>query len=153
MQYRKAISKYFIINNLSLGIVESITGGMLANWITNIKHSSNFFKGSLVLYQLQTKNNILHTNIYDPNTFDSIKQMALSGQKLLGCDIVIAVSGFATRTQSHNHNFATIVVYDKNRNIWLQYEKKLFLNIRTVNKKIIVNYIIKKIISDIINYN
>ena len=40
---------------LTLGVVESATGGLISHWITNVPGSSDYYKGSLTAYSNEIK--------------------------------------------------------------------------------------------------
>ena len=40
---------------LTLGVVESATGGLISHLITNVPGSSNYYKGSVTAYSNETK--------------------------------------------------------------------------------------------------
>ena len=44
---------------LTLGVVESGTGGLISHLITNVPGSSNYFKGSVTAYANETKKKII----------------------------------------------------------------------------------------------
>ncbi len=50
-----AIGRMLIERGLTLGVMESATGGAIADTITNVPSSSEYFKGSLVAYATQAK--------------------------------------------------------------------------------------------------
>lgn len=85
---------------LTLGSVESVTGGLFASKICDNPGASKVFKGSLVAY-----NNDLKTHLADvmPETIETYgvvsqevaDEMALGGARLLGVDICISFTGNA----------------------------------------------------------
>jgi nicotinamide-nucleotide amidase len=96
----KALLRLCKANSLTLGTAESCTGGYLAHRITSVPGSSVFFQGSVVSYSNAIKMNLLGVKA---ETLDShgavsketVSEMAIGGQKLLGTDICIAISGIA----------------------------------------------------------
>jgi len=79
---------------------ESCTGGFLAHRITSIPGSSAYFKGSVVAYHNQVKQNLLgvESSILDEHgavSSQTVEQMALSAKKLLNADYALSVSGIA----------------------------------------------------------
>jgi nicotinamide-nucleotide amidase len=57
--FEEKIQSEFLSRNLSLAIAESCTGGDIASRLTKIPGASGYFKGGLVVYQTNTKSNIL----------------------------------------------------------------------------------------------
>ena len=69
---------------LTLGTVESATGGLIAHMVTGISGSSDYFKGSIVSYSNDIKNRIVGVNIetlkkYGAVSSQVVEEMALGG--------------------------------------------------------------------------
>lgn len=85
---------------LTLGSVESMTGGLFAEKATEIPGASNVFKGAVVSYSSAVKINLLGVN---PKTIESdgvvservAKEMAVCGREKLGVDVCLSVTGNA----------------------------------------------------------
>jgi len=85
---------------LTLGIVESATGGLLSHRITNIAGSSDYYKGSVTAYSNQVKIGVVGVredtlNQYGAVSAEVAEEMALGGRKILGADICLADTGIA----------------------------------------------------------
>ena len=85
---------------LSISTAESCTGGKIAQKITSVAGSSNYFKGSIVSYATQTKVDVLKINqeFIDKNGVVSAnlaKQMAINVQQIMKTDYAIATTGNA----------------------------------------------------------
>ena len=94
------ISQLFKDKGLSLGSVESFTGGKFASEITSISGASKFFKGALVTYASEEKNRILGISYQDIDQYGVVSrevaaQMASNGQKLLNVDYCVSFTGNA----------------------------------------------------------
>lgn len=92
------IVEYFTKNELSLGTAESCTGGLVANKITNIPGSATVFKGSIVSYANETKENLLKVKSETLKEFGAVSeevviQMAQGALKALDVDYSVALSG------------------------------------------------------------
>lgn len=92
------IVEYFTKNELSLGTAESCTGGLVANKITNIPGSATIFKGSVVSYANETKENLLKVNPETLKEFGAVSeevviQMAQGALKVLDVNFSVALSG------------------------------------------------------------
>jgi len=86
--------------SLTIGTTESATGGRIADRITNVPGSSDYFKGSLVAYSNEVKINVLGVKketIANHGTVSSqtCLKMAQGGRKLLDVDICISDTGIA----------------------------------------------------------
>lgn len=85
---------------LTLSTAESCTGGNIAHLITSIPGSSNYFKGSIVSYANEVKENLLGVlpeYIEKEGAVSEIvvREMAKGAQDALNTDCSIAVSGIA----------------------------------------------------------
>jgi nicotinamide-nucleotide amidase len=85
---------------LSLVTVESATGGRIADAITNIPGSSNFFSGSIISYSNDLKERIAGVKeetliTHGAVSYEAAKEMAEGGKKLLEADICLSDTGIA----------------------------------------------------------
>jgi len=85
---------------LTLGTVESATGGAISDRITNIPGSSLYYKGSIVSYSNSIKSGIVGVkkdtiNSYGAVSYQTGLEMAAGGRKLLDVDICVADTGIA----------------------------------------------------------
>jgi len=85
---------------LTLGIVESATGGLLSHRITNIAGSSDYYKGSVTAYSNQVKIGVVGVKEDTLNQYGAVspqiaEEMAQGGRKILSADICIADTGIA----------------------------------------------------------
>jgi len=85
---------------LTLGTVESATGGMIASRIIDIAGSSDYFKGSVVSYANETKMKVVGVKKATLEKYGAVseqvaEQMAVGGRKLLNVDICVSDTGIA----------------------------------------------------------
>ena len=88
---------------LTLGSVESMTGGLFAAKFTEIPGSSAVFKGSIVTYATEEKINIVGVKKETIEKFGVVSkevaiEMAELGRKLLNVDVCVSVTGNAGPT-------------------------------------------------------
>lgn len=88
---------------LTLGSVESMTGGLFAAKFTEIPGSSAVFKGSLVTYATEEKINILGVKKETIDKYGVVSkevaiEMAELGRKILNVDVCVSVTGNAGPT-------------------------------------------------------
>ncbi|MFH1650856.1 MAG: CinA family protein [Chloroflexota bacterium] len=85
---------------LTLGTVESATGGLIAHRITNVAGSSDYFSGGIITYSNGIKTSLAgvpedllqkHGAVSAPVA----AAMAAGGRKTLGVDICVSVTGIA----------------------------------------------------------
>lgn len=85
---------------LTLGIVESATGGLISHMITNIAGSSDYYKGSITAYSNEAKINIVGVKEDTINKYGAVssqvaEEMAQGGKNILAADICLADTGIA----------------------------------------------------------
>lgn len=85
---------------LTLGSVESFTGGLFAKTITDVSGASQVFKGSLVTYSKELKIKLLGMDeeFIDENGLVSwgvAQDMAIKGRRVLGVDVCVSFTGNA----------------------------------------------------------
>ena len=85
---------------LTLGTVESATGGLIAHMITEVPGSSDYFKGSVVSYSNEIKNRIVGVKAATLKRYGAVssqvaEEMAVGGRKLLDVDVCLADTGIA----------------------------------------------------------
>jgi len=85
---------------LTLGVVESATGGLLSHRITNIAGSSDYYKGSVTSYSNRVKIGVVGVKEATINQYGAVspevaEEMAQGGRRVLSADICIADTGIA----------------------------------------------------------
>ncbi|MEA3316633.1 MAG: nicotinamide-nucleotide amidohydrolase family protein, partial [Bacteroidota bacterium] len=96
----KQIGELLIKNNQSLSTAESCTGGNIAHLITLMPGCSVFFKGSIVAYSNEIKQNLLNVTSCNIDEFGAVskvvvEEMAKGARNKLNSDYSIATSGIA----------------------------------------------------------
>lgn len=86
--------------HLVMGTAESCTGGRIANMITLISGSSDYFAGGVVSYSNDVKHNVLGVSEeslmqHGAVSREVVEQMALGAIRTLGCNCAVATSGIA----------------------------------------------------------
>lgn len=88
---------------LSIGTVESATGGRIADRITNVSGISDFFKGSVVSYTNEIKHSLIGVDDEILSSKGAVSPetavfMAQGGKKLLNVNVCISDTGIAGPT-------------------------------------------------------
>jgi len=88
---------------LTIGTVESATGGRISDNITNVPGSSDYYKGSIVAYSNELKTDIVGVKKQTLKKHGAVSpqaatEMAEGGRKLLKADICISDTGIAGPT-------------------------------------------------------
>lgn len=94
----KYIGKLLLAKNKTMSTAESCTGGYIAHLITTHPGSSKYFKGSVVSYDNEVKENVLHVSAQTLQTVGAVsektvKEMLKGVLNILKTDYSIAVSG------------------------------------------------------------
>ena len=97
------VADLFRQRGLTLGVVESATGGLISHLITNISGSSDYFKGSITAYSNEIKIRVVGVredtiSAYGAVSHQVAEEMAQGGRKLLATDICLADTGIAGPT-------------------------------------------------------
>lgn len=84
----------------SLATAESCTGGLVADRITNVPGSSEYFFGGIVAYAYEVKAALLHVswdtlNAHGAVSREVVIEMARGARTVLNADIAVSVSGIA----------------------------------------------------------
>jgi PncC family amidohydrolase len=103
MNLEAEVGKLLHRQHLSLGTVESATGGLIAHRITDVSGSSEYFSGSVTAYSNEVKIRVVGVNKETIAQHGAVSpevalEMADGGRKLLGVDICIADTGIAGPT-------------------------------------------------------
>ncbi len=90
-------------NKLTLGAVESATGGLISHLITNISGSSDYYQGSITSYSNEIKIRLVGVKKETLEKYGAVsgqvaEEMAAGGRHLLGIDICVADTGIAGPT-------------------------------------------------------
>ena len=85
---------------LTLGVVESATGGLISHLITNVQGSSDYYKGAITAYSNEVKINLAGVKPDTINKYGAVssqvaEEMAQGGRKILAADICLADTGTA----------------------------------------------------------
>jgi nicotinamide-nucleotide amidase len=96
----KEIGELLRQKGLTLGTVESATGGLISHLITNIPGSSDYFKGAVTAYANETKMNVIGVKAETLKRYGAVspqvaEEMAKGGKRVLGVDICLADTGIA----------------------------------------------------------
>lgn len=99
----KEISELFWKENLTLATAESCTAGNVAAAITAIPGSSHFFKGGIIAYSNEIKENLLGVNHETLEAQGAVSEatvieMVKGAMKSMNSDCAVATSGIAGPT-------------------------------------------------------
>ena len=86
--------------DLTLGVAESCTGGLIAKRLTDVPGASAAFKGGIVSYTNEIKENLLGVPPHMLERYGAVSKevaaaMAEGARRALGCDIALSATGVA----------------------------------------------------------
>lgn len=117
----KDISEIFWREECTLATAESCTAGNVAASITAIPGSSKFYKGGIVAYSNEAKQNLLHVQAetlqqYGAVSEETVIEMVKGAVDAFGADYAVATSGIAGPTGgSHDKPVGTVWVAAGNK--------------------------------------
>ncbi len=96
----KEINEMLWREHKTLSTAESCTAGRIASVITAVPGSSNYYKGGLICYADEVKEEILHVDakVIEEQTAvceEVVKQMIVGANNLFHSDYSVAISGYA----------------------------------------------------------
>lgn len=94
------VGKLLKEKGVTLGVVESATGGLISHRITNVTGISACYKGSVTSYSNEIKMKVIGVKKETLAQYGSVspqvaEQMAAGGKKVLDVDICVADTGIA----------------------------------------------------------
>lgn len=92
---------------LTISCAESLTGGLFASLITNVSGASNVFKGGIVSYTNEIKQNVLKVNETTLSSVGAVSkdccyEMANNVRSIFNTDLGVSFTGNAGPTASEN---------------------------------------------------
>jgi nicotinamide-nucleotide amidase len=95
---------------LSLGLAESVTGGLVAGRITNVPGASEVFRGGIVSYASEVKFDLLGVPEGPVVSEAAAAAMAVGAQRVLGADVALALTGVAGPAEQDGMPVGTLCV-------------------------------------------
>jgi nicotinamide-nucleotide amidase len=93
---------------LSLGLAESMTGGLVASRVVNVEGSSQWFKGSVVCYDSQVKSDLLDVPEGPVVSEEAARAMAEGAARVLKADVGLSVTGVAGPAEQDGQPVGTV---------------------------------------------
>jgi len=108
------IGKLLTVQKMTLGTAESCTGGAIASLITSVPGASNYFKGAVVSYAAEIKEQLLNVKTATINEHSVVSkevavEMAKNAREVLKTDYAIATTGNAGPTTDKTDKSVGIV--------------------------------------------
>jgi nicotinamide-nucleotide amidase len=94
----------------TLGVAESVTGGLVGGRITNVPGSSSVFRGGVISYASEVKFDLLGVDRGPVVSEEAAVQMALGAQRVIGSDVAIALTGVAGPDEQDGRPVGTLCI-------------------------------------------
>ena len=95
---------------LTLGLAESVTGGLVAGRLTNVPGSSDVLRGSVVSYASEVKFDVLGVTPGPVVSESTAIEMATGAKRVLGSDVGLALTGVAGPSEQDGVKPGTLCV-------------------------------------------
>ena len=105
-----AIATRLVEKDLTLGVAESVTGGLIASRLVNVIGASKWFRGGVVSYASEVKFEVLGVPVGPVVSPEAAEAMAIGAAKLLGSDVGLSVTGVAGPEEQDGHPAGTVFV-------------------------------------------
>ncbi len=92
----------------TLGVAESLTGGLIGARIVNVPGASEVFRGTIGAYATDVKRAVLGVTADEVVSTEAAAQMALGARAALGADVGIAATGVAGPTPQDGRDVGTV---------------------------------------------
>ena len=94
----------------TLGVAESVTGGLMGGRLTNVAGSSRVFRGGVISYASDVKFGLLGVDRGPVVSESAAVQMATGARRVLGSDVALAVTGVAGPDEQDGMPVGTLCV-------------------------------------------
>jgi nicotinamide-nucleotide amidase len=94
----------------TLGVAESVTGGLVGGRITNVPGSSSVFRGGVISYSSEVKFDLLGVDRGPVVSEEAAVQMALGAQRVIGSDVAVALTGVAGPDEQDGRPAGTLCI-------------------------------------------
>ena len=105
-----AISQRLLARGWTLGLAESLTGGLVASRLVNVPGASTWFRGGLVSYASDVKFELLHVTPGPVVSASAAEEMARGAKILLKVDVALAITGVAGPDEQDGYQPGTVFV-------------------------------------------
>ena len=95
---------------LTLGIAESLTGGLMGARICDVPGASSVFRGSIVSYASEVKFDLLDVPEGPVVSAEAAQIMASSARRVLGADVGVSATGVAGPSEQDGYGAGTVFI-------------------------------------------
>ena len=95
---------------LTLGLAESVTGGLVSGRLTNIAGASDVLRGAVVSYASEVKFDVLGVTNGPVVSPEAAIEMAVGAQRVLGADVALSLTGVAGPAEQEGQRAGTLCI-------------------------------------------
>ena len=95
---------------LTLGLAESVTGGLVSGRLTNIAGASDVLRGAVVSYASEVKFDVLGVTNGPVVSPEAAVEMAVGAQCVLGADVALSLTGVAGPAEQEGQRAGTLCI-------------------------------------------
>jgi nicotinamide-nucleotide amidase len=106
----RAVATLLLEQGLTVGLAESLTGGLIAARMVDVPGASRWFRGCVVAYESQVKHTVLDVADGPVVSEAAARAMARSARRVLGADIGLGITGVAGPDEQEGHPPGTVFV-------------------------------------------
>jgi len=104
----KAVGDLLVSQDLTLGVAESLTGGLVGSRMAEVPGSSEWFRGSIVAYDSQVKFDLLDVPEGPVVSAPAASAMATGARRVLTAEVGLGVTGVAGPTAQDGQPVGTV---------------------------------------------
>jgi nicotinamide-nucleotide amidase len=93
---------------LTLGLAESLTGGLVASRLVSVPGTSDVLKGGVVAYMTDAKRSVLGVTAESVVSSECARQLAAAAQRVFGADVGLGVTGVAGPDEQEGRPAGTV---------------------------------------------
>jgi len=105
-----AVGSLLLEREWSLGIAESLTGGLIAARVVAVPGASTWFRGAVVAYDAAVKRSVLGVAEGPVVTLEAAAAMAEGARQVLGAEVGLATTGIAGPAEQEGRPVGTVIV-------------------------------------------
>lgn len=104
------VGRLLMDRGLTLGLAESVTGGLMASRCTAVAGASAWFRGAVVSYATGVKRHVLGVDAPAVVSEEAAREMAEGARRVLDVDVALSVTGVAGPTEADGQAVGTVWV-------------------------------------------
>ena len=104
------MARALLKDGLTLGLAESLTGGLAASRLVDVPGASAWFRGAVVSYASEVKFEVLGVTEGPVVSEQAARAMAEGARRVLGADVGLSITGVAGPTEQDGQPPGTVFV-------------------------------------------